>query len=487
MTRPLNILFVSPEVHPFAKTGGLGDVSGALPRALKELGHDVRVMLPKYRSVDQAKRAVKPMGRTVTVTVGPKTLTGELHESRLHRSMPVYMVDQRDYFDREGFYGDAHGEFHDNAERFIFFNRAVLEACKSLDFQPDIIHCNDWQTGLIPCYLQTLYNSDPFFENTRTVFSIHNLGYQGNFDKRAIPAAHLPWDLFTLEGVEFYGQFSFLKTGLVYADVLATVSKTYRREILTPEHGFAMDGVLRHHQDKLFGILNGVDYREWDPQNDAHIKTRYGPKSLKGKPECKKSLLRKLSLPIKEKTPLICMVTRLSPQKGIDLVVQSFSELMALDAAWVILGSGEADYENFFKDQDRKNEGRFRFVSGFDEKLAHQIIAGSDLLLMPSKYEPCGLTQMYALRYGTVPVVRRVGGLADTVKSFQPGNSRGTGFLFKHAEAGELLRSLKKALALYSRKKDWRTLMRNGMKQDFGWDRAAKHYDRLYRRTLKNK
>ena len=484
MARPLNILFVSSEVHPFAKTGGLGDVSGALPRALKELGHDVRVILPKYRSVDRAKRAVKPTGRTVTVTVGPKTVTGELYEGRLHRSMPVYMVNQSDYFDREGFYGDASGEFHDNAERFIFFNRAVLAACKSLDFQPDIIHCNDWQTGLIPCYLQTFYNSDPFFENTRTVFSIHNLGYQGNFDKRTIPVANLPWDLFTLEGVEFYDQFSFLKAGLVFADVLTTVSKTYRREILTPEHGFQMDGVLRHHQDKLFGILNGVDYREWDPQNDAHIKTRYGPKSLKGKPECKKSLLRKLSLPIKEKTPLICMVTRLSPQKGIDLVVQSFSELLALDAAWVILGSGEADYETFFRDQSTLHPERFRYVSGFDEKLAHQIIAGSDLLLMPSQYEPCGLTQMYALRYGTVPVVRRVGGLADTVKSFQPGKNQGTGFLFKHAEAKELMRSLKKALALHSRKKDWRTLMLNGMKKDFGWDQAAKHYDRLYRRAL---
>ena len=484
MARPLNILFVSPEVHPFAKTGGLGDVSGALPRALKALGHEVRVILPKYRSVDRVQRAVKPMGRTVTVTVGPKTVTGELYESRLHRSVPVYLVGQSDYFDRDGVYGDAGGQFHDNAERFIFFNRAVLETCQALDFQPDIIHCNDWPTGLIPCYLKMISGGDPFFAHTRSVFSIHNLGYQGNFGDHYVPVAHLPWSLFTLEGVEFYGQFSFLKAGLVYADVLTTVSKTYRREILTPEHGFQMDGVLRHHQDKLFGILNGVDYREWDPQNDAHIKTRYSPKSLKGKPKCKKSLIRKLSLPMKEKTPLICMVTRLSSQKGIDLVMQSFSELMALDAAWVILGSGEADYETFLKSQNQVYSGRFRYVQGFDEKLAHQIIAGSDLLLMPSQYEPCGLTQMYALRYGTVPVVRRVGGLADTVKAFQPGKNRGTGFLFTQPETAALIRSLQKALALYQKKTLWRGLMLNGMKQDFSWDQAAKHYERLYRRAL---
>ena len=485
MARPLKILFVSSEVHPFAKTGGLGDVSSALPRALKRLGHDVRLMLPKYRSVDRTRRSIKKMKLNVAVPIGPDTVSGELYEGRLHRTVPVYFIRQDPYFNREALYGDAQGEFSDSAERFMFFCRAVLEACRALDFQPDLIHCNDWQTGLIPCYLQTLYGNDPFFENTRSVFSIHNLGFQGNFDERFLPLAHLPWSVFTLAGVEFYGQFSFLKAGLVYADALTTVSKTYRREILTPEYGFHMDGVLRHHRDKLFGILNGVDYDEWDPQTDSRIKTKYGPRSLKGKRECKKSLTRKLSLKLQESTPLICMVTRLSPQKGIDLIVQSFPELMKQEAALVILGSGDANYEAFFRNQNRIYPERFRYVQGFDEKLAHQIIAGSDLLLMPSRYEPCGLTQMYGLRYGTVPVVRRVGGLADTVKPFQPGTGRGTGFLFKHAEVGELMRSLKKALALYSRKKDWRPLMLNGMQQDFGWDPAAKHYDRLYRRLLK--
>ncbi|MDH3257709.1 MAG: glycogen/starch synthase, partial [Nitrospinota bacterium] len=233
MARPLNILFVSPEVHPFAKTGGLGDVSSALPLALKQQGHDIRVMLPKYRSVGQAKRSIKPMGLTVAVPVGPKTKSGKLHEGRLNRTMPVYFVGQDDYFDRDGFYGDASGEFSDNAERFIFFARAALESCKALDFKPDIIHCSDWQTGLIPCYLKTLYTSDRFFENTRSVFSIHNLGYQGNFNKRYLRIAHLPKKVFTMEGVEFYRHFSFMKAGLVYADRLATVSKTYSKEILT--------------------------------------------------------------------------------------------------------------------------------------------------------------------------------------------------------------------------------------------------------------
>lgn len=485
MAHPLKLLFVTPEAHPFAKTGGLGDVVGSLPCALKALGHDVRVVLPKYRAVKQAQRSIKPLGLKVAVPVGPKTLSGKLHEGRLHRTLPIYFIEQNSLFDREGFYGNAKGDFNDNAERFIFFSRAALEACKALDFQPDIIHCNDWQTGLIPCYLKTLYAGDPFFRDTRSAFAIHNLGYQGNFDKKYVPVAHLPWSEFTPAGVEFYGHFSFLKAGLVYADMLITVSKTYSREILTPEHGFGMDDVLRHRRSRLFGVLNGVDYAEWNPQTDSRIKTRYGPRSLKGKQECKQSLARKLSLQLTGKTPLICMVTRLSSQKGIDLLMQAFPRLMERELALVILGSGEANYETFLKNQSRMFPERFRFVPGFDEKLAHQLIAGSDILLMPSLYEPCGLTQMYALRYGTVPVVRRVGGLADTVKAFSPGKNQGTGFLFKRAEVNDMIRSLHKALALYPKKKNWRTLMLNGMKQDFSWDQAARHYERLYRRALK--
>jgi starch synthase len=485
MARPLNILFVSPEVYPFAKTGGLGDVSSALPLALKQQGHDVRVALPKYRSTQESKRSIQPMGWTISVPIGPEVKLGELHESQLNRTVPVYFVGQDDYFDRDDFYGDAEGEFPDNAERFIFFDRAVLEACKTLNFQPDIIHCNDWQTGLIPCYLKTTFADDPFFEHTRSVFSIHNLGYQGNFDERHLPLAHLPWKVFTMEGIEFYGFFSFMKAGLVYADKLATVSKTYSKEILTPENGFHMDGVLRQYQDKLSGIINGADYGEWDPQIDSNIKTRYSPKSLKGKQECKKSLALKLSLKLPEQTPLLCMVTRLSPQKGIDLLIQSFAELMAQDAALVILGSGEERYETFLEEQNQNYPERFRYIQGFDEKLAHQIIAGSDLLLMPSQYEPCGLTQMYALRYGTVPLVRRVGGLADTVKDFQSGKSKGTGFLFNDSEADEWVLLLQKALAFYSEKKTWKSLMLNGMKQDFSWEKAAQEYVRLYRRALK--
>lgn len=487
MARPLNILFASPEAHPFAKTGGLGDVSSALPLALKQQGHDVRVILPKYRSVRQSKRSIKPMGLTVAVPIGPEIKSGELHESRLNRTVPVYFVGQDDYFDREGFYGNAEGEFPDNAERFIFFARAVLEACKALDFQPDIIHCNDWQTGLIPCYLKTTFASDPFFENTRSVFSIHNLGYHGSFEEQFFSMAHLPWKVFTMEGVEFYGCFSFMKTGLVYADQLTTVSKTYSKEILTPENGFGMDGVLHHYQNKLSGILNGAHYEEWDPQIDSNIKTRYGPKSLKGKQECKKSLVRKLSLKLTEQTPLLCMVTRLSSQKGIDLLIQSFAELMAHDVALVILGLGDDRYETFLNEQNQNYPARFRYIQGFDEKLAHRIIAGSDLLLMPSLYEPCGLTQMYALRYGTVPVVRRVGGLADTIKAFQPGKNQGTGFLFKPNETEKWLPLIQKALSLYPKKKVWRSLMLNGMKQDFSWHQAAKHYELLYRRTLASK
>ena len=485
MARPLKILFVSSEVHPFAKTGGLGDVSGALPLALKQQGHDVRVILPKYRCVSQSKRSIQPLGLTVAVPIGLEVKHGELHEGSLNRTVPVYFVDQGSYFDREGLYGDLDEDFTDNAERFIFFDRAVLEACKVLDFQPDIIHCNDWQTGLIPCYLKTTFADDPFFRGTRSIFSIHNLGFQGNFDEQYLRLAHLPWKVFTLEGIEFYGFFSFMKAGLIYGDMLNTVSKTYSKEILTPENGFHMDGVLRQHQNKLSGILNGADYEEWDPRTDSNIKAQYGPKSLKGKLECKKSLARKLSLKLEDQTPLLCMVTRLSSQKGIDLLIQSFVELMVQDAALVILGSGEDRYESFFHEQNQDYPNRFRYINGFDEKLAHQILAGSDLLLMPSLYEPCGLTQMYALRYGTVPIVRRVGGLADTIKAFQPGKNQGTGFLFKPSEADDWMLVLQKALDLYSKKKTWKTLMLNGMKQDFSWEKSAKEYVRLYRRALK--
>lgn len=335
--------------------------------------------------------------------------------------------------------------------------------------------------------MKTTFASNPNFENTRSVFSIHNLGYQGNFDERFFPLAHLPWKVFTHEGIEFYGFFSFMKAGLIYADKLTTVSKTYSKEILTPENGFHMDGVLREHQGKLSGILNGANYEEWNPKTDRKIKTQYGPRSLKGKQECKKSLLRKLSLKLPDETPLMCMVTRLSSQKGMDLIMKSFVELMVQDAALVILGEGDERYETFFNEQNENFPNRFRFIQGFDEKLAHQIIAGSDLLLMPSHYEPCGLTQMYALRYGTVPVVRRVGGLADTIKAFQSGKNQGTGFLFKPSEEDEWITLLQKALALYPKKKVWKSLMQNGMKQDFSWDQAAKHYEKLYRQALKKK
>ena len=487
MARPLKILFVSPEVYPFAKTGGLGDVSSALPLALKEQGHDVRVILPKYRSTIQSKPSVQPMGYTITVPVGTEVKHGDLHEGQLNRTLPVYFVGRDEYFNRDGLYGDFEGEFPDNAERFIFFNRAVLEACNILDFQPDIIHCNDWQTGLIPCYLKTTFADDPLFANTRSVFSIHNLGYQGNFDQQFFPLAHLPWKVFTIEGIEFYGFFSFMKAGLIHADKLTTVSKTYSKEILTPENGFHMDGVLREHQDKLSGILNGANYDEWNPKTDPHIKTQYSPKSLKGKQECRKSLLRKLALKLPDETPLMCMVTRLSSQKGIDLIMKSFVELMVQDAALVILGEGDERYETFLYEQNDNFPNRFRFKQGFDEKLAHQIIAGSDLLLMPSQYEPCGLTQMYALRYGTVPIVRKVGGLADTIKAFQPAKKQGTGFLFKPSETDEWITQLQKALALFPKKTIWRSLMKNGMKEDFSWDKAAKEYVRLYRRALKKK
>jgi len=441
--------------------------------------------MPRYQSVKDAAPGLQSTGKKVQVPIGDEVQTGTLHTHPNNEGPPTYFIEHIGYFDRGGYYGDGYEDYPDNAERFIFFCRAILEACKSLEFKPDIIHCSDWQTGLVPVFLKVLYGSNPFFSGTRTLFSLHNLGFQGNFSKDNLPLAHLPWDLFTPEGVEFYGSFSFLKGGLVFADLLNTVSKTYSREIQTPEHGFQMDGVLRYRKNDLFGVPNGIDIDQWNPAQDKYIETHFSSKSLKGKADCKQALIKRFGLPLKNRTPLIGMVTRLSSQKGVDLVIQGFQDIMRENAGMVILGSGDPDSEKFFREQQQKHKGSFACHIGFDEELAHQIIAGCDYLLMPSAYEPSGLTQMYALRYGTVPVVRAVGGLKDTVQVYRPKTGKGTGFLFKPYELKYLLNTLRQALSYYRKPVHWRRLILNGMAQDNGWQKAAQQYIRLYRKALR--
>jgi len=485
MTQKLKILLAASEVYPYAKTGGLADIAGSLPKALKQLGHDIRVIMPKHKCVAQCPLGIRPMGLDVTIPIGGTLKKGFLYTGNLNGDVPVYFVGNESYFSRDPIYGTRHGDYPDNAERFIFFCRSVLEVCKSIGFQPDIIHCNDWQTGLIPTYLKTIYARDKGFKNTRTVFSIHNLGYQGNFPSSELKTAGLPFSIFTPQGVEFYNHFSFLKSALVYADLLTTVSPTYAKEIQTKAFGFKMDGILRKRSRDLFGILNGVDYQEWNPESDPSIEKNYTPENVVGKLACKRKLADLFSLKIEDDAPLLSMVTRLSSQKGIDLVIDILGDLLGEGATFVLLGSGDSMYEDYFLKLSKRLPDRIGVRIGFDEKLAHQILAGSDILLMPSQYEPCGLTQMYSLKYGTVPVVRSVGGLADSIKEFNRKTLKGTGFKFKKFTPDHLQRAVQKAVSVYRKNGPWQKLTLNDMSADFGWDRAANKYCQLYRRVLK--
>ncbi|MBC8287059.1 MAG: glycogen synthase GlgA [Nitrospinae bacterium] len=480
----LKILLVSAEVYPFAKTGGLADVSGALPPALKKLGHDIRVIMPKYPCTAKAGRKIQSL--KIDLSVPGHDQKGSLFKSELADRVPLYLVEHDGYFNRKHIYGEPGTDYPDSVERFSFFSQAVLEAVKSLDFKPDIIHCNDWHTGLIPVYLKSLYRKDPWFSQTKTLFSIHNLGYQGNFPHSHLKATGLDESLFKEEGLEFYGQISFLKGGLIFADTLSTVSPAYSHEIQTPELGFGMEGILQKRSDCLYGILNGVDETIWNPKTDPLIPANYGPKSLSQKKQCREDLIKTFSLRLNKKTPLLCMITRLSQQKGIDLIVAAKDALDKLDISLVILGTGSTEYEAFFKQWSRNRPGKIATALKFDESLGHRILAGSDMLLMPSRYEPCGLTQMYALKYGTVPIVRAVGGLKDSIQEFSDKTGKGTGFKFKIPQTKFFLKSLQKALSCFHQTKTWKKLMLNGMAKDNSWEFAAKKYSRLYQKSLRS-
>lgn len=481
MANRLKILMISSEVHPFAKTGGLADVSAALPKALKAMGHDIRVVMPGYQAVDRRRHNVKTLETQLDIPLGGVRKKGTVEEARLHPDVPVYFIGNDEYFrQRKGLYGESDREYPDNAARFIFFCRAALETCRALEFQPDIIHCHDWQTSLIPVYLKSIYREDPFFRNARTVLTVHNLAFQGIFERSNMDLAGLPGDLFTSSGVEFFGKLGFLKAGLVYADALTTVSPSYSREIQTEELGFGLEGIFRQRANDLHGILNAVDYQEWDPARDPWIKKKYSPESLDGKWICKQALARKFSITAKRNVPILSIISRLSQQKGMELVIDGMDEMMRWNVCFTIIGTGHSEYEDFFRELPKRYPGKCASYIGFDDKLAHQILAGSDMLLVPSKFEPCGLTQMYALKYGTVPLVRAAGGLEDTIDEFDPRAGAGTGFKFSPFETKIFLQTAQKALSLYKDRKRWRQLMLNGMARDFNWSAAAEKYARLY-------
>jgi starch synthase len=484
----MHIVMAASECVPFAKTGGLADVVGALPRELVKLGHQVTVYLPLYARVrpliaDEQKVAVE----SITIPFRYYNRFVGIVDGGKRDGVQFYFVDCPELYDRPELYGSAGGEYLDNAERFGLFCRAVLEAAKQLGV-PEIFHVHDWEAALIPVYLHTLYAADPALSHAGVVLTIHNAAYQGNFAPVTTEQLLFPWDVFTMNKLEQYDRFNFLKGGLVFSDMLTTVSKRYAEEIQTADFGEQLDGVLHARAADLRGILNGVDYAQWDPAVDGNLAAHYTPKDLTGKRTCRTDLLHAFGLePVAESTPVIGIVSRFVTQKGFDIVSGVAEELAARDVVVVALGSGEPIYENFFRDWAFRHPGSVAVRIGYDDALSHKIEAGSDMFLMPSRYEPCGLNQIYSLKYGTVPVVRATGGLDDTIEEWDAAKATGTGFKFSGYEPRDLLAAVDRALAAFRDKKAWERLMRNGMAQNYAWAGPAKEYAAVYEEVARRK
>ena len=472
----MKILMATPEAVPYAKTGGLADVAGTLPGEFLKLKRDkpeVLLFMPFYKKIKNFVQA-ESLGKSFSIKIGEKTYKGSLCGDKY-----AVFIRSDEFFARDGLYGAPAGDYPDNDKRFIFFSRAVLEAARLLDFRPDIIHVHDWQAGLIPLYLKTLYRKDPFFGKTKSVLTVHNLGYQGLFPRESLPLTGLGWELFTPDGVEFWGKMNFLKAGIIGADMITTVSPTYAKEILTPEQGFGLDGLLRKRASAIRGILNGIDYGVWDPQTDAFIPKNFSVKDLSGKKESKKALVRECGFE-DARAPIASFIGRLSSQKGINMLLDVAEDLVGWGLNLCVLGTGDEVYNKALASLSRKLAGRLKAFIAFDEKLSHLIYAGSDIFLMPSLYEPCGLGQMIAMRYGTPVVARRTGGLADTISDFSPLDGKGEGFLFAEKSASALKEALRSALLVYSMPRPWDSARRSGMRRDFSWRNSARQYIELY-------
>jgi len=492
----MNVVYVSPEVAPFAKTGGLADVAGSLPKFIQNLGHKVSVFMPFYRQARKyfdgggAEEDVIDTGVSVSVPIADRRPAAQIFESRLPGSAArLYLVANDAYYDRDGLYFD-HGknaDYSDNCERFVFFARAVLEAIDAFGLQPDVIHCNDWQTALVPVYTQTLCAGDRPASNARTVLTVHNLAYQGLFPRDAMNLTGLDSKLFNWQELEFYGKLNCLKGGLVFADVLNTVSRRYAEEIQTEPFGCGLDGVLRERAGDLHGVVNGIDYAVWNPETDGLIPATYSAADLSGKAACKKALLDDQGLPARDGVPLVGIISRLAAQKGFDILDAALDEIMKLDVQMVLLGTGEQKYHELFEAAAARHPGKLAVNLTFSNELAHRIEAGCDMFLMPSHYEPCGLNQLYSLKYGTVPVVRATGGLADTIVDCNAdtlADGTATGFVFRRYSPAELVVAVERAARAYGRPKDWSRLVANGMGQDWSWGRSAREYAGLYEEAM---
>lgn len=483
----MKILIASPEAVPYVKTGGLADVAGALCKEYRRMKKEAFLILPLYRKIMDSQSPPKDTGVVIDVPVGERVIRGRIFSDQFS----AYFIRCDEFFDRPELYGTAEGDYADNASRFIFFSRGVLEACKALSFKPDIIHCNDWQTGLVPLYLRTLYKKDAFFRKTATLLTLHNIGYQGLFTASEMPLTNLGWEFFRPDLLEFYGKVNFLKAGLISADVLTTVSNTYSKEILIKEFGYGLEGVLKNRERDLYGVVNGIDYEEWDPPTDEFLPGNYSQSDISGKAICKRALIKSLfkrsGVVEAEGVPLVGMVGRLSEQKGLDLVTESIPALLSFGVKLAILGKGDEKFQKLFSDISEKHGGMVSVTIGFDDSLAHRIYAGTDFFLMPSRYEPCGLGQLISQRYGTIPVARKTGGLADTILDYDPLRRRGTGFVFSDYTASAMQDALKRAFCVFTDREKMEKMIKDGMKMDFSWKRSAERYVALYSVALKKK
>jgi len=460
----MKVAFISSEVVPFAKTGGLADVAGSLPLALEKLGIEVKIIMPKYKTVK-----VK----------ADKTIIG--------RNVEVLFVENEKYFGRDKLYGDRFGDYPDNIERFSYFSKACLELLKKINFKANIIHCNDWQSSLIPVYLKTIYKNDIFFAGVKSILTIHNLSYQGMFDKSQFTKTGLGWDLFTVRGLEFFDRVNILKGGILFSDAVTTVSPTYAKEIQTKELGCGLEGILEQRANDLYGILNGIDYNIWNPKKDKNIAKKYDANSIKDKCVNKEDLQKISGLKVDKNIPLIGMISRLADQKGFDLVAAIIGDLLKTKVQFIVLGTGDNKYHILLEKIARLYPAKSSINLKFDAMLAQKIYAGADIFLMPSRFEPCGLGQLICLRYGTVPVARLTGGLQDTIQEFDANTKSGNGFTFSDYSSAGLLSAIKRALALYRDRAAWQKLATRTMGYDFSWESSAKEYADLYDKFAGNK
>jgi starch synthase len=472
----VKILFVASEGLPFSKTGGLADVVEALPKSLVALGHEVAVILPRYRGTKPKGVAIP----SVTISMGGRLRFPAVSDGGTLAGVRYFFVDDPYYFDRAGLYGERGGDYPDNAERYSEFCRVAIEIAKNF-WRPDVIHCHDWQSALVPILLRTSYATDPVAQSLPVVFTIHNMGYHGQFSLGALGASDIPAIAYSSGNVEFYSNVNLLKGGLVYSDYLTTVSRKYAQEIQTPEFGYGLDGVVRDRADRLVGIINGVDYSAWNPASDKLIAAKYSAKDLTGKQACKKALLELFNLPVEPlNRPLVGIVSRFADQKGFDLIAERAHELMQEEMNLIVLGTGERKYEDLFRSLATTYPAHIGVKVAYDDKIAHQIEAGADMFLMPSRYEPCGLNQIYSLKYGTVPIVRATGGLDDTIEPFDLENGTGTGFKFQDYSGTALVQTVRRALQLFEDERIWKRIQLNGMAKDFSWKGSALEYEKVY-------